>query len=48
VLLERQALHARRLRINHPASGQPLEFIAPLPDDLQRMLELLRELRPRQ
>jgi 23S rRNA pseudouridine1911/1915/1917 synthase len=46
VLLERQALHARRLRINHPASGQPLEFIAPLPDDLQRMLELLRQLRP--
>jgi 23S rRNA pseudouridine1911/1915/1917 synthase len=46
VLLERQALHARRLRINHPASGQPLEFIAPLPDDLRRMLELLRQLRP--
>ena len=31
VLLERQALHARRLRFAHPATGEPLEIEAPLP-----------------
>lgn len=45
VLLERQALHAQRLKIHHPASGEPLEFIAPLPEDLARTLEALRLLR---
>ncbi|HTI49687.1 MAG TPA: RluA family pseudouridine synthase [Planctomycetaceae bacterium] len=28
-------LHARRLRFDHPTSGQPLEFTAPLPEILQ-------------
>ncbi|HEX4149829.1 MAG TPA: RluA family pseudouridine synthase, partial [Pirellulales bacterium] len=47
VLLERHALHSRRLRVSHPATGQPLELVAPLPADLTRMLALLGELRPR-
>src|SRR5207248_780569 len=29
VLLERQALHAERLRLAHPASGAAIEFTAP-------------------
>jgi 23S rRNA pseudouridine1911/1915/1917 synthase len=45
VLLARQALHARRIRITHPASGQPIEFAAPLPEDLQRVLAALRQYR---
>jgi 23S rRNA pseudouridine1911/1915/1917 synthase len=32
--LTRQALHAARLSLQHPVSGQPLSFEAPLPPDL--------------
>jgi 23S rRNA pseudouridine1911/1915/1917 synthase len=42
LLLSRQALHAARLEISHPQSGQPLVFEAPLPEDLERVLEELR------
>ena len=45
VLLDRQALHARRLKIRHPISGEPLEFIAPLPADLEGVLAALRQFR---
>jgi 23S rRNA pseudouridine1911/1915/1917 synthase len=34
--LTRQALHAWRLRLQHPASGAPLAFEAGLPDDMDR------------
>ncbi|REK17515.1 MAG: RluA family pseudouridine synthase [Planctomycetota bacterium] len=44
-LLERQALHARRLKIEHPLSGEPLEFVAPLPADIEAVLAALREYR---
>lgn len=30
----RHALHARRLRFRHPVSGEPLEIVSPLPEDL--------------
>ena len=40
---QRQALHARRLRLCHPASGETLSFEVPLPEDMQRLLEALRE-----
>lgn len=33
--LKRMALHAWQLRFTHPASGQPLELIAPLPPALR-------------
>ncbi len=42
ILLDRQALHARRLRFLHPATGQPLEVEAPLPPDLAVVLAELR------
>jgi 23S rRNA pseudouridine1911/1915/1917 synthase len=45
VLLDRQALHARRLRFLHPATGQPLEIEAPLPSDISAVLDELRKWR---
>ena len=36
--LQRQALHAFRLAFIHPATGRPLEFHAPLPEDMQQAL----------
>lgn len=41
ILLDRQALHASRLQLAHPETGEPLDFSAPLPDDLQRVLDAL-------
>ena len=38
----RQALHAFRLEFRHPESGDELAVEAPLPDDLDAMLETLR------
>jgi 23S rRNA pseudouridine1911/1915/1917 synthase len=43
----RAGLHARRLCIDHPGSGERLELTAPLPADLQELLEMLRNLRDR-
>jgi 23S rRNA pseudouridine1911/1915/1917 synthase len=43
ILLSRQALHALRLKLAHPATGEPIEFEAPLPADLQAVLEALRK-----
>jgi 23S rRNA pseudouridine1911/1915/1917 synthase len=40
--LERQFLHAHRLAFAHPLSGERLELTSPLPDDLERALELAR------
>ena len=37
--LPRQALHAARIRIRHPAKDRPLEVRSPLPDDLEQFLE---------
>lgn len=45
-LISRQALHAHRLEFQHPHSGQEVEFVAPLPADIQRTLEALRTHRP--
>ncbi|MEN6404901.1 MAG: RluA family pseudouridine synthase [Thermoguttaceae bacterium] len=42
VLLDRQALHARRVRFVHPVSGERLEIEAPLPGDITAVLEELR------
>ncbi len=33
--IPRQALHSHRLKFNHPITGIPLEFTAPLPEDMQ-------------
>ena len=42
VLLDRQALHAARLCFSHPTTGEPVEFTAPLPTDMDRLLQELR------
>ena len=39
----RQMLHARRLVFQHPGTGQRCEFEAPLPQDFQEALGLLRD-----
>ncbi len=38
----RQALHAWRLTITHPASGEAMTFEAPLPGDVATLLDVLR------
>lgn len=38
----RQALHARRLTLTQPRTGETLSFEAPLPDDMQSLLAALR------
>lgn len=40
---KRQALHAQTLGLVHPESGEFVEWSAPLPDDFQQILELLRQ-----
>lgn len=47
VLLQRQALHARRLKFAHPESGESLEVEAPLAADIACVLAELREFRRR-
>ena len=37
----RQALHARRLAFDHPVSGGHLDIKAPVPDDMQGLIEAL-------
>jgi 23S rRNA pseudouridine1911/1915/1917 synthase len=39
----RQALHAERLVLTHPGSGQEVTFEAPMPEDMCALLEYLRE-----
>jgi len=38
----RPALHAHRLRLDHPRSGERVEFVATLPADLEELLRTLR------
>jgi 23S rRNA pseudouridine1911/1915/1917 synthase len=42
-LLERQALHAARLELVHPTTGERMTFEAPLPADMQATLDALRD-----
>ena len=37
----RQALHAERLGLNHPETGEPLEWTAPMPADMRALVEAL-------
>ncbi len=36
----RQLLHAWKLRLPHPVTGEPMEFTAPVPEDMRRILDL--------
>lgn len=38
----RQALHASRLAFEHPVTGRPMRFEAPLPEDMQALIARLR------
>jgi len=38
----RQALHAHALTLRHPLTQKILNFTAPLPEDMQRLLEILK------
>ncbi len=42
---KRMFLHAYRLRLTHPITGEPLELSAPLPDECRRFLDQLTDLR---
>lgn len=37
--IQRQALHAWRLAFSHPATGARIEVVAPIPADLQRLID---------
>ena len=38
----RQMLHAKTLAFAHPATGEFMEFDSPIPQDMERLLEILR------
>lgn len=38
----RQALHATRLALEHPVSGERMEWLAPLPHDMQQLLRQIK------
>ena len=37
--INRQALHSHKISFTHPITGEPMNFVAPLPEDMQRVLE---------
>ncbi|HCW89737.1 MAG TPA: RluA family pseudouridine synthase, partial [Marinobacter sp.] len=41
--LERQFLHAYKLALDHPITGERIELLDPLPDELARPLRDLEE-----
>ena len=42
-LINRVALHAYMIEFKHPSTGKTVEFEAPLPQDMQNFLDLLRK-----
>lgn len=40
---QRQALHARKLTLQHPETGETLSWEAPLPEDMVQLIEALRK-----
>jgi len=40
--MNRQALHAQRLGISHPRTGERIQFVSPIPQDMKEVLEWLR------
>jgi 23S rRNA pseudouridine1911/1915/1917 synthase len=43
--LNRQALHAHRLKFDHPRTGERVEFVSSLPQDMNDVLKELRRMR---
>jgi 23S rRNA pseudouridine1911/1915/1917 synthase len=44
-VISRVALHASTLEFKHPATGEMMEFQAPFPEDMQSLVDMLREYR---
>ena len=44
-VINRVALHASALEFKHPATGEMMKFEAPLPEDMQNLLDMLRKYR---
>jgi len=40
---KRQALHSKKLTLNHPSTGELMSWKAPLPDDMVKLLNILNE-----
>jgi 23S rRNA pseudouridine1911/1915/1917 synthase len=40
--MNRQALHAKRLEFTHPRTGERVQFVSPIPQDMKEVLEWLR------
>jgi 23S rRNA pseudouridine1911/1915/1917 synthase len=34
----RQALHAERIAFRHPATNEPIDIVAPIPEDLRELI----------
>ena len=43
---KRQALHSKKLTLNHPSTGELMSWKAPLPDDMLELLDILSEFDP--
>ena len=43
---KRQALHSKKLTLNHPSTGKLISWKAPLPDDMLELLGILNEFDP--
>jgi 23S rRNA pseudouridine1911/1915/1917 synthase len=41
--IDRQALHAEKLALQHPDSGETMQWQAPLPEDMRQLIAELRE-----
>jgi 23S rRNA pseudouridine1911/1915/1917 synthase len=42
LIIPRHALHAHKLKITHPTTGEPMEFVSPLREDLAEFFESQR------
>ena len=43
---KRQALHSKKLTLNHPSTGELMSWKSPLPDDMLKLLDILNEFDP--
>ena len=43
---KRQALHSKKLTLNHPSTGELMSWKVPLPDDMLELLNILNEFDP--
>lgn len=42
--MDRLALHAYRLEFNHPRTGERVQFVSPIPQDMREVVECLRSM----